>query len=144
MALKWPIMCWCAVKKLLTHSAKIVIRYFVNRAPELFQYEVSKGISSETICPRIRFGHFRWPCGHADLWIRLPARGLLHRDAEKMNQFSFVCSIFNTWQKLVIFFTYIRPKESRSISYNSVYLILACVKNFAATVTVNILCLPVE
>ena len=20
MALKWPIMCWCAVKKLLTHS----------------------------------------------------------------------------------------------------------------------------
>jgi len=33
------------------------------------------------------------------------------------------------------FFTYIRLKESRSISYNSVYLILACIKNFAATVT---------
>jgi len=32
----------------------------------------------------------------------------------------------------------IRPKENRSISYNSVYLILACVKNFAATVTLNV------
>jgi len=33
------------------------------------------------------------------------------------------------------------PKESSPISYNSVYLILACVENFAATVTLNILCL---
>jgi len=37
------------------------------------------------------------------------------------------------------FFAYIRPKESRSVSYNSVYLILACVENFAATVTLNVL-----
>ena len=35
------------------------------------------------------------------------------------------------------FFTYIRPKESRSMSYNSVDLILACVENFAATVTLK-------
>ena len=42
------------------------------------------------------------------------------------------------------FFTYVRPKESRSISYNYVYLILACVKNFAATVTLNVLRLPVK
>ena len=42
------------------------------------------------------------------------------------------------------FFTYIRPMERRSIGYNSVYLILACVKNFAATVTLNVLCLPVR
>ena len=41
-------------------------------------------------------------------------------------------------------FTYIRPKENRSINYNSVYLILACVKNFAATVTLKVLCLPVK
>jgi len=34
---------------------------------------------------------------------------------------------FNTLQKLVNFFTYIKE----SISYNSVYLILACIKNFA-------------
>ena len=42
------------------------------------------------------------------------------------------------------FSTYIRPKESRSISYNSVYLILICVENFAATVKLNILCLTVK
>jgi len=35
----------------------------------------------------------------------------------------------------VNFFAYIGPKESRSISYNSVYLTLACVGNFAATMT---------
>ena len=33
----------------------------------------------------------------------------------------------------MIFFTYIKPKESRFISYNFVYLILASVENFAAT-----------
>ena len=26
MALKWPIMCWCAVKKLLTHSLTVHCR----------------------------------------------------------------------------------------------------------------------
>jgi len=38
---------------------------------------------------------------------------------------------------MVNFSTYIRPKESRSIglSYNSVYLILACVEISAVTVT---------
>ena len=29
--------------------------------------------------------------------------------------------------------------ESRSISYNSMYLILSCIENFAATVTSNVL-----
>jgi len=47
--------------------------------------------------------------------------------SRKRNQFCFVCVFLNTWQKLVNFFTYI--KESRC--YNSLYLILACVKNFA-------------
>ena len=41
----------------------------------------------------------------------------------------------------MIFPTYNRHKESRPISYNSVYLIVACVKNFAATMTVKVLCL---
>jgi len=54
----------------------------------------------------------------------------VHREAEKRNQFSFVWIFYSTWQKLVIFFTYIRPKT--------------CVDNFAATVTINILCLPVK
>jgi len=42
------------------------------------------------------------------------------------------------------FFHKISAKESRSVSYNSVYLILACVENFAVAVTLNILCLPVK
>jgi len=64
---------------------------------------------------------------------------------KKRNQFSSACVCFHTRQKLVNFFTYIRPQKSRSISYNSVYLILARVKNFAATVALNILlCLPVK
>ena len=60
------------------------------------------------------------------------------------NQFSFVCIFFSTWQKLVNFFTSIKPEESRSVNYNSMYLILACVESFAATVTLNILCFPVK
>jgi len=43
---------------------------------------------------------------------------------------------YRNWQ----FLTYIKPKESRSISYNPAYLFLACVENFAVTVTlINIL-----
>ena len=49
--------------------------------------------------------------------------GQLHREA---------------WQELVNFFTYIKE----SISYNTVYL--ACAKNFAVTVTLIILCSPIE
>ena len=60
------------------------------------------------------------------------------------SQLSFAAIFFSTWQKLANFFTYIRPKESRSIIYNSVYLILACVENFTATVTLYVLCWPVE
>ena len=56
------------------------------------------------------------------------------------SQLSFAAIIFSTWQKLANFFTYIRPKESRSIIYNSVYLILACAENFTATVTLYVLC----
>jgi len=62
----------------------------------------------------------------------------------KGTKFSFVCICFTALQTLVNFFTQIRPKQSRSISYNSVYLIFACVENFAATVTLNILYLPVK
>jgi len=51
----------------------------------------------------------------------------LHSEAEIRNHFSFVCISFNTWQKLVSFFIY----SKQHISYTSVYLILACVKNFA-------------
>jgi len=50
----------------------------------------------------------------------------LHSEAEKRNQFSFVCISLNTWQKLVNFFMYIQE----CISYHSVYFILACIKNF--------------
>jgi len=39
----------------------------------------------------------------------------------------FFCVCFNTWQKVVNFFVYIKKR----ISYNSVYLMLACFKNFA-------------
>ena len=39
----------------------------------------------------------------------------------------FCVHLFNTWQKLVKFFMYIKER----ISYNSVCLMLACVKNFA-------------
>ena len=53
----------------------------------------------------------------------------------------FVVSIFLLLdKKLVNFFTYIKA----SISYNSVYLISACLENFAVTVTLNILFLPVK
>jgi len=45
----------------------------------------------------------------------------VHCEAEKKNQFSFVCISFNTWQKLVNFLIYIKE----CISYNSVSLILA-------------------
>jgi len=56
---------------------------------------------------------------------------------KKGKQLSFVC-IFYYLTESDEFFEYIRPKESRSISYNSVYLILECVDNFAVTVTLNI------
>ena len=56
---------------------------------------------------------------------------------KKRNEFSFVCILISYLRKLVIFFTHIRPKETRSIRYDSVYLILARVENFAATVTLN-------
>ena len=40
----------------------------------------------------------------------------------------FCVHLFTTWQKLVNFFAYIRPRKSRLISYNFVYLILARVQ----------------
>ena len=58
--------------------------------------------------------------------------------SRKKDQFSLVCILFSTRKKLVNVFTYIRPRESGSISYNSVYLILAYVDNFAVTETLNI------
>ena len=55
---------------------------------------------------------------------------VIHREAEKKKPIFFCVHLFSTWQKLLNFFTYIRPTESRSISYNSVYLILAYVDDF--------------
>jgi len=43
----------------------------------------------------------------------------IHREAEKRNQYSFVCILFNAWRNPVNFFTY--TKEG--IGYNIVYLI---------------------
>jgi len=45
--------------------------------------------------------------------------------------------LFSTSTKTGEFFRHIKPMESRSIRYNSVYLILACVENFASTVTLK-------
>jgi len=71
------------------------------------------------------------------------ADGGEHREAEKRNQFSLACIFLVPDRNCRILFTFTGPKESRSISYNSVYLTLARVENFAATVTLNILCFPV-
>jgi len=62
---------------------------------------------------------------------------ILHREAEKGTIF-LLCASFWYLTETGEVFTYTRPKESRSVSYNSVYLFLACVENFAATVTLNI------
>jgi len=64
----------------------------------------------------------------------------LHCEAAKRGQYYFACFSFNTRQKLVNFFMYIKER----ISYNSVYLIFTWDKNFAATETLNVLCLPVK
>ena len=40
-----------------------------------------------------------------------PAYSIIHCDAEKMNQFSFVCILFNAWQKLVNYFLHNHPLE---------------------------------
>ena len=63
---------------------------------------------------------------------------------QKKEPIFFCVHLFSIWRKLVNVFTYVRPKESRSIIYNSVYLILACAENFTATVTLYVLCWPVE
>ena len=61
----------------------------------------------------------------------------MHHEAEKKEPV-FFCMHFNfVLEKTGDFFTHIRPKETRSIRYDSVYLILARVENFAATVTLN-------
>ena len=68
-----------------------------------------------------------------DRYIIWPERWQLHRSTLwgiKRNQSSFVCISFNTWQKLVNFFICIKD----CISYNSVYLILARVKNFVCII----------
>jgi len=57
---------------------------------------------------------------HCDSWGR-------KNNNKGINNFLLFCFFFNTWQKLANFFTYIKER----ISYTSVYLILACVKNFA-------------
>jgi len=59
-------------------------------------------------------------------WPSSRHRRYVHREAEKRTVF-FCVHLFNTWQKLVKFFMHIKER----ISYNSVCLMLACVKNFA-------------
>ena len=58
----------------------------------------------------------------------------------KKEHFSLWASFYYLIRNWWIFFTYIKA----SISYNSVYLISACLENFAVTVTLNILFLPVK
>jgi len=50
----------------------------------------------------------------------------IHCEAEKMNQFSFVCVFLLLGRNWWISFTYIKE----SISYNYVHLVLACVEEF--------------
>ena len=58
------------------------------------------------------------------MWSNRPH---LHREADTRNQFSFVCiRLMRDRNCGEFFFTY----DKESISYNSVYLISACVKNF--------------
>ena len=105
---------------------------------------VSSVVQSDyvTLLKKVDGGHDdRHTCSHGRQ--RVSATYLPHMHAiveytlwgKKRNQLSFVCVFLNTWEKLLIFFTYIKE----SIRYNSVYLILACVENVAATVTWNIL-----
>jgi len=54
------------------------------------------------------------------------AKCCLHTVRQKKEPIFFCVHPFNAWQNLVIFFTCIEE----SMSYNSVYLILACAKNF--------------
>jgi len=66
--------------------------------------------------------------GHLGRHVLTPcdSRRKIHREAEERNQFSSVCIFLMLDRNWWIFFTYI----NESISYNSVFLILACVKNF--------------
>ena len=52
---------------------------------------------------------------------------VLHREAEKRNQFLLCASFLILYRNWWIFFTYIKE----IIGYNSVYSILACIKNFS-------------
>ena len=67
-----------------------------------------------------------------------PTAARIHYEAEK--EPVLCASVLNTWHKLVNLFTYIEE----IISYNSVYLILACVKNFAVTVTLKHFMFPMS
>ena len=69
---------------------------------------------------------FEWAYSMAHEHNSVPKHAI-YTVTQKNNQFSFVCTFFNTWQKLGNCFTYVKE----SVSYNSVYLVLARVKNFA-------------
>jgi len=89
----------------------------------------------------------RWPSPESILrWQTISQLVMVTWSTAEKEPISFCVHLDNSWQKLTNFFTYMRPKEStcRSISYNSIYFILARVGNFAAIVTLNILCLPVK
>jgi len=61
------------------------------------------------------------------IWHVLTTDWHAQREAEKRTNFLLCVSLLNTWQKLLNFVTYIKEH----ISYNSVYLVWSCVKNFA-------------
>jgi len=102
-----------------------------------------------SICPSVCACVYVRACVRAEAFSGRLAVDLYTVRQKKGTNF-VLCASFSTWQDADLpptrcdFFTYIRPKESTSISYNSVCLILACVKYVAATVTLNILCLPVK
>ena len=58
---------------------------------------------------------------------------------QKKEPIFFCMHLFKYPTESGIFFTYIRLKESMSISCNYVYLILACIENYFAALELNVL-----
>ena len=66
----------------------------------------------------------------------------IHHEAKKNN--FLLCASFLVLDRNWWISSHTLGLSKVPISYNSVYFILACVENFAVTVTLNILCLPVK
>ena len=71
MALKWPILCWCAVKKLLTHSllyrtvVVVEVIEFINLAAAVSHCTVLMPL---VVCSLEMYWHWHWLTGHIMLW----------------------------------------------------------------------------